>query len=207
MSLIAKDSGGGFDTIAEGVYHAVCIGVYDLGTQCYEYNSKQIESHKVVITWELPDETIEIDGEDMPRNISKEYTHTLNKKADLCKHLEPWRGKKFTEKELEGFNIEKLLTANCQLSIVHTFKKKDARKENPWADVGGIMALPKGTKKISPINGTTVYKIEDGRNIPDKTPNFIKNKIMDSKEYKSAELGGMGEKGETEDIEDSEIPF
>lgn len=203
MSLEAKDSGGqDFEPLSENIHHAVCSRIYDLGTQHSEMFGT--DSHKVLITWEVPGETIEIDGEDVPRIISKEYTLSLSKKSNLRPALEAWRGKKFSEKELQGFNVEKLVGANCQLQIVHV-KKED----KTYGNIAAIMALPKGTEKITAFNGTHVYKIEDSNNFPDSTPEWIKKKIMNSKEWKSTELKGMSaESGNgKDDIVDEEIPF
>ncbi len=207
MSLEAKDSGGqDFEPITAGVHHAVCSKIYDLGTHHYEWKGKETEAHKILITWEVPGEIIEIDGEDVPRIISREYTLSLSNKSNLRPALEAWRGKKFSEKELQGFNVEKLLGANCQLQVVHV-KKED----RTYGNIAAIMSLPKGTKKLDAYNGTHVYKIEDGQNFPESTPEWIKKKILNSKELKSVELRGMGETtsrtNEQGDIADEEIPF
>ncbi len=206
MGLDAKDSGGqDFEPLSENIHHAVCSRIYDLGTQVNTMFGG--EDHKILITWEVPGETIEIDGEDVPRIISHEYTLSLHKKANLRRALEAWRGKKFSEGELEkGFKVEKLAGANCQLQIVHV--KKD---DKTYGNISAIMALPKGTKKLDAYNGTHVYKIEDGQNFPESTPEWIKKKILNSKELKSAELKGMGETAsqanEQDDIDDDSIPF
>ncbi len=206
MSLEAKDSGGqDFEPLSEGIHHAVCSRIYDLGTQHSELF--KTDAHKILITWEVPGETIEIDGEDVPRIISREYTLSLSKKSNLRPDLEAWRGKQFNEKELQGFNVEKLLGANCQLQIVHV-KKED----KTYGNISAIMALPRGTKVLKPFNGAEAYKIENGLNFPSNTPEWIKKKIANSKESKSIELGGMsGENfSDTEgkdDVDDSQIPF
>ena len=46
--------------------------VIDLGEQWSEAFQKT--NHKVMITWEVTDESTTIDGEEKPRVISKEYT-------------------------------------------------------------------------------------------------------------------------------------
>lgn len=209
MSLEAKDSGGGdFEPLSENIHHAVCSRIYDLGTQANEKFGG--EDHKILITWEVPGETIEIDGEDLPKIISREYTMSLHKKANLRHDLEAWRGTKFTETQLKGFNLEKLLGANCQLQIVHVEKG-----DKTYANIGAIMALPKGSKKLKmALNYEPVsYKVEDGDSFPENTPKWIKEKIMNSKELKTAELKGMGtdsndpSKSGSDDIADEDIPF
>ena len=62
MSLIAKESSGSkFPPIEEGVYVATVYSVVDLGEQYSEKFEKS--SRKILITWEIQDLQIEIDGE------------------------------------------------------------------------------------------------------------------------------------------------
>jgi len=196
--LIAKQTGGAdFEPVSEGVHQAVCTRIYDLGTQFNEHFGTQ--AHKVMITWEITDEIIEIEGECAPRNISKEYTLSLHKKASLRSALEAWRSKKFTDRELDGFDLKRLIGANCQLQIIHVNKNGKT-----FANIAAIMALPKGSEKAEPDNGTYVYSQEDGVNIPEGTPEWIRKKIMDAEEWDTNR--GTAQTADKE-IDDEEIPF
>jgi hypothetical protein len=80
-------------------------GIIDLGT--HTEDSPQFgrkTQHKMMIQWECPEYRIEIekDGKklDLPRAISRRYTMSLGKKANLRKDLEAWRGKPFTDDEV-----------------------------------------------------------------------------------------------------------
>ena len=55
--------------IEPGVYMAVCIGVIDLGEQYSEMFKNY--RNEVQIVWEIPSETVEIDGETKPRQLSR----------------------------------------------------------------------------------------------------------------------------------------
>lgn len=55
--------------VEPGVYIAICVGVVDLGEQ-YSEKFKNY-SNKVKFIWELVGETIEVDGEQKPRQLSK----------------------------------------------------------------------------------------------------------------------------------------
>lgn len=136
MPIIATaGSGKSFKPCPAGVHDAVCAFVEDLG---YEYSEQfQKESHKVVIVWEI-NQPME-DGR--PYMISKRYTLSLNEKANLRKDLEGWRGQKFTEDQLKGFDLEVLRGKQCQLQIIHN--EKDGKV---FANIQAI--LPKG--KYSP---------------------------------------------------------
>jgi hypothetical protein len=73
--------------------------------------------------------------------VSKFYTLSLNEKANLRKDLESWRGKAFSDAEIEnGFDIEKLIGANCYLNIAQNDKGKSV--------ISAINPLPKGMEKL-----------------------------------------------------------
>ena len=179
MALLASDKGGGdFEPIPEGIHPAVCYGVYDLGNQWSE-GSKEGKSwakwtQKVLIQWELPLQRIEYEGEDRPKATSRIFTLSLDKKSNLRPFLQGWRGKSFTVEELEGFDISKLLGVNCQLQIIHAVVG-----DNTYANIQA--AIP-ATKKYTPENQTILFAIEDTV-IPEGTPEWIANKIMESKEW------------------------
>jgi len=182
MSFTVRDTGGtDWEPIPSGVYHAVSCGVVDLGTQFNEMYGN--EQHQAWLSWELPEERlqIEIDGEmeDKPAKISRFYTVSLGTKAWLRQHLESWRGREFTQAELDGFDISKLLGANCLLNVIHKKNKKGETK----AQISSIMPLSKNMQKRG-IEGEKLYfSIEEhGLNIPESVPEGIKRIIMKSKE-------------------------
>lgn len=136
MGLIASDNGKAFTPAPAGTHLAICCQVIDLGHQKSKFNDKV--QHKILLCWELPDEKNE-SGE--PFLVWNRYTLSLNEKANLTKDLEAWRGRKFTADELKGFDMKNILGKPCLLNIVH-----DVDDGKTWANIGAIMALPKGTK-------------------------------------------------------------
>lgn len=137
MSLTAT-VGKERDLIEEGIFDGVCSKIIDLGTQ-YNETFKN-SAHKIRIFWEIVGETIEINGEQMPRLVSKEFTLSLNEKSKLRQALQSWRGKAFTAEELQGFDLRKVLGVGCQLQIIH----KEGSNGTTYANVETILALPVG---------------------------------------------------------------
>ncbi len=176
MSLIAKKSNDDFEPIEEGVHHGVIIGLLDLGTQRNEKFDN--EAMKVLFTWELPNETINIDGEDKPRVISKPYTLSLHEKANLRSDLEAIRSRKFTNEEVKnGFDLSQIIGSNCQLQIEH-----NDRNDRNYANVVAVMALPKGSPVLEATNPAIIFEIGRGE-IPESIPSWIQDIIKKSKEY------------------------
>ena len=172
MSLIAKDSGNiSIPNLEDGVYTAVSSMIIDLGVQRNERFDK--DQRKFMLIWNIVGETVDINGEILPRTISKEYTFSLNEKSNLRKDLEAWRGQAFTEEELQGFVLTNILNKGCQLQIIN--KENNGKTFN---NIAGIMALAKGMT-VEPLEKVTVFDIEEEStwNAYDIVPQWIKEKI------------------------------
>jgi hypothetical protein len=150
MALIAKGSGNGgdFETIPTGPQHAVCAFVVDIGTHAGSYQGKPIQRHQCVVCWELSEHMTQGEHAGKPFMVSKFYTVSLNEKANLRKDLEAWRGKAFTEEELAGFDLEKLIGVNCMLNIV----EKHRQDGKTFREVSSIMPAIKGLPKLAVVN-------------------------------------------------------
>ena len=135
MSLLVKASGNGdYELTPQGTYIGRCIKVIDLGTQTStgQFGTKSMK--KVMIQWELLSDDVKMkDGK--PFAASQFYTASLHEKSQLRKDLEAWRGKKFTDQELEGFDLVNVLGTYCMLQIVHSV-------DGQYANVNSIMSLP-----------------------------------------------------------------
>lgn len=153
MPIIAKDSRKEFQAPPEGLYQAVCVDVVDLGEEQTPWGSKQ----KIRIHWmlgtvdEATGETrVMMNDEGYPFQVAAKYTNSMNEKANLRKAIETWRGRAFTPEEQkklidEGFDVEKLIGANCQLQIVHNV----ADDGRTFANVQAIVMLDKRLPKLA----------------------------------------------------------
>ena len=155
MSLIVNGSTGTtMEPIPEGTHQAVCNMMIDLGMQRSE--QYKTTSRKVIIGWELPNETFESEGKEVPRQISKRYTASLNEKANLRQDLAAWRGKDFTPEELAAFDLRNIVGVNCFINIIHA-KGQDGRT---YANINSVMALPKGITKIALSHAPTILDLD-----------------------------------------------
>lgn len=168
---VAKETGGNFTPLPAGSHIARCIAVVSLGTQPSDLYPA---AYKVLITWEVPDEPVLINNERVPMTISKEYTLSLGKKANLRKDLEGWRGREFTAAELQGVAVEKVLDQVCMLSVVH----KQSSKGSTYAAITSISRPPKGIQCGARYHELVHYEIEQGKDDTyRKLPEFIRKKI------------------------------
>ena len=206
MSLtVSEKSGPSTPPIPAGTYLAVCSMMVDLGLQYNERfgNTQQ----KVLIGWEIPGETIEIDGEEKPRMISKQYTASLSAKATLRKDLESWRGKSFTPEELKAFDMKTIVGASCMLSIIHA---KSTTTGNPYAKISGVMAVPKGMPRAT-LSEPPITLDLDTCDLADvqKLPNWIAEMIMNSETYRAMvnEPPAIVELSDDDPENEDDLPF
>ena len=207
---IAKSSGGDFTPLPAGTHIARCFAVISLGTQ--PSNNPQFPpAFKVMLMWEVPDETVDMQGVATPMTISKEYTLSLNEKANLRRDLQSWRGKEFTAKELEGFDVANVCGAACMLSVIH----KKSAKGSDYATVASISAMAKSVKCGEPFHKYIKFEIENGRNqVFDSLLDWIKKKIEACEEWKRPTAPPQGsaetppeDDGGDDGAGDPEVPF
>ena len=207
MGLIVKDPGGGgdFEPMPAGPTQLVCISIWDTGTRINNFGN---EIEEIIIGFEAPEHRLQFekDGEqvNMPMVISKPYRASLHVKANLRNDLEDWRGKGFTEEELQSFHVAVLLGVNGWGNIVH--RKSGDRT---FANIKSISKLHKQFKVVEPEHEPCIYAINEpnmatfpkkaapylhwGEDIPDYCPDWIRKNIMSSNEYQALYGGATPE--------------
>lgn len=183
MSMIASDNGGqSIPKLEGGVYTAISSAIIDLGLQTSEKFQKT--QRKFMMIWNIKGEEVEVNGEKLPRTITKEYSFSLNEKSTLRKDLQAWRGKMFTDEELQGFNLLNILNKPCQLQII--LEEKNGKQYN---NIAGIMSLPKGTA-IEQLPNTYHFDIEDETTYMNwsNIPSWIQERIKKADNYVESNL-------------------
>lgn len=172
MATYSAKGGKEFAKVPAGTHMAVCTLVADVGLQP---GSPKFPDPKVRIflRFEIPSEriTYEKDGveHEGPAVIYHNWNASMNPKATMRKHIESWRGSKFTDADAEQFDVRKLLGQTCLVQVVHT-------EDGQYANVANIMAPPKGTPKVK-AEGTLVYYGPDDDAQYDVLPAFLRKKV------------------------------
>jgi len=162
-----------------GLYLAICYLIADIGE--HENRMYNNTSRQIVMSWEFPDEMIELNGQRIPRTQSMFFTLSLSERARLRSFLENWRGRAFTAEELAGFNVGKVLGAACMLNMVEK-ARADGSKHTV---IGGVSKLPKGMTAPLPSMPRVLFDLD----VPDaitqmqELPEWIQNKIRESITY------------------------
>ena len=202
LTVNAGNGGGGdFEQCPAGSFAARCYQIIDLGHQTFEWKGEAKVAPKVRITWELN----EMMQDGRPFSISKEYTASIGDKANLRKDLEAWRGRPFSSEELRNFSLENVLGAPCLLGVVHK-PSKDGSKV--YANVGSVMALPKGMAAPELVNPAVKFDIGTfDQKVFDSLSSYVQKKILMSKEL---EENGIPQNATPQDepvIDLTEVPF
>ena len=174
MGLKVKQ-GTEFEDPKPGRWLATCIQVVDLGTQQDLFKGKITHKRKVRLGFELLDHDPMEDGR--PFTVYRRYTASLGKKANLRRDLESWRGKPFTDKELEGFDVEVLLGKSCELVLV--------KSQTDRVNITNIIPLKKGARLKKPVNQMISFDLDEfDQEVFNSLSDGTRKVIMDSAEFK-----------------------
>jgi len=208
MAIMVSDSGGGgdFSPMPQGNHVAICNMVVDLGLQrtVSQMYGEKIK-RQVYVRWETPDERIswtdkEGNEREGPRVIGQIYTASLHENAKLRGDLESWRGRPFTQEELAGFDISKLLGVPCMVNVTHA-----ERNGKTYANVAAVTPLPKALRENPPkAESSLLIYDEDNPGSYDLLPEWLQKKIDDQVRQSSPPSGNGGQ--HDDDLND-DIPF
>lgn len=159
-----------------------CYRVIDLGTQQSNWEGKIKRQHKIMISWELDVLMTDGDNAGKPFSMHKRYTYTFDPKGSLRPDLEAWRGKAFTEEEMNHFKLNKLFGVPCLMGVVHTPKDGTV-----YANMSSIMKLPKSMTAPPLVNPTVDFDLSEfDQEVYDSLSEGLRNTIALSPEYAQA---------------------
>jgi len=198
-----------YPRIGEGTYPARIVRILDFGMQyatdfktgeikTYDDGNKVVQ-HKVWLDFELPTETIEVEGIQKPRWIGKEYTVSTHEKAALTallKAADP--GGKAT---LKGRNVAGLLGLPLMITVGSTSSDKDK--------ISNVSSLVKGMT-VDPLTNPTLFFDLDGndRKTFDSLPDWMKKRIQEGIDYESTPFAkSAGSFSDMPDDEPEESPY
>ena len=199
---LSVNNGTTFEPIAEGTHTAVCDRIIDLGKQVglEEFGGKI--APKLFIGWLVTDE-YDQEGNQKEKRIGRIYTASLDKKSSLRKDLEAWRGRPFTDEELQDFDMDNVLGAGCMLNVAHQQNGDKIREK-----INGIVALPRGMK-LEPPAETISFVLDKttAENIDERIPDWLKDMIRKSETYQELTQPQLPEDVFGPDESDDDLPL
>lgn len=210
---ILKESESTFTPVPAGAHAARCYAMISIGTQAGQ-NPLYRPQFQVILNFEIPGELIEYQGEKRPMVISQflnAYLGRMDKPSNTRKFLEQWRGKPFTEQEMKGFDLSKLVGAKCLLNIIHEVKNGKTREK-----IASVSPLPKGMTIGEQYHKSVIYEIEQGRDeVFNALPEWVRKKIEACEEWNEPQRATSEEEvankaadeAVTEKKESDDVPF
>lgn len=210
-------SSSNFIPVPPGSHVARCYRIVDLGTQTTEYLGQIKHLRKVMFGWELHGEDNEgkplVTEKGEPMAIFKNYTLSLNEKANLRLDLQSWRGKPFTDAEANRFDISVVLGQWCMLNVIH----RPGKDDKIFANVAGVSPIPSIVKQHGlpkPINELQMFRLaEPDMEMFETFSKGLKAKIEASPEWRALSSSKAPKKdaeapskGGFDDMDD-DIPF
>lgn len=169
--IVSAGSSVNIPTHPDGQFAATCIDVIDRGIVESTYSGETKKVHKVTLRFWCGETFEGEDGGPQPLWLDEWFTASLHEKANLRKFLEGWRGRKFTDDELRGFDLETLLEVPAYVQISH-----NPTPQKVYANIDSIMRL-KDTSDAPGVPAGYVRVVdredeeeEDGFNEPAPAP-------------------------------------
>lgn len=189
-----------YPPVKTGTYPAICICVVDLGHQLNKFNGR--EQARILFTWEIPSQTIEVDGEPKPRWVSRELTSTLDDRGNLKPILEAWTGAAVSA---ESFDVSALLGRSCLVSV----SVKQSANGTARNEVTGVMALPEGMERPTTENELVLFDFDHySEEALNALPEWVQRRVKESREYR--EMHTPEEAVDFQEIpplDEEEVPF
>lgn len=108
-----------FEQPPMGLNHAVIAGVWDIGTQVFNWQGKTSENPQIVIMMELAAKMTEGENAGKPFQAAKFENLYMSKNARLRKDIESIVGKKFSsDDEAAIFDVESLVGMNVFINLM-----------------------------------------------------------------------------------------
>lgn len=163
--------------LEDDIYDAVCVMVVDVGQQVNP-NNQRIEN-RIIFSFDIPSETIERDGKQVPRQLSRWFNYTTSDRGALKPALASWLGKKsMTEDEMLDLELFDFAGTGARL-VVGTNENGKNKIENIKPLKRGVIA-PKTSSEI------LVFDIDEyGFNSDEfrALPEWIQDVLKKSEQY------------------------
>ena len=131
--MTISPTGAQFTPHPEGQFAMTCVDCVDLGSRVNQ------KFAKVSPTLALVFQSGEVNEEGRLHEVTKEFTASLHPKSKLREFITSWRGKSYTDKELQGFDPAKLVGKSALVTVEHG----TSTLGRTYANINSIASLPK----------------------------------------------------------------
>lgn len=161
-----------------GTYIGICVGVYAIGEQESTFNDKTRYAEQIIFTFEFPSETVEVDGEQKPRQLSRTFTAATGERGNLRKILKTWRGKDFASADdMADYELTERLGKSALIQVI--------QNENGYSNIESVIPLPAGMPDPKTDTQLLSFDVENWDDaVFEILPEWIQQKIKNSTQWK-----------------------
>lgn len=161
--------------VPAGGYLAVCVGVFDLGEQ-YSEKYKNY-SPKLMITFDIPALTIEVDGKQEPRQLSREFTISGKNNSKLRAFISSWNGVQYSDEAFGEFDPLSQVGKPAMINVL-------LNESGEYANIDTIMPLFPGMTAPSTSTKLLTWDMDtwDDKAF-EELPAWVQEKIKKSSQY------------------------
>ena len=163
-----------------GTYLGICVYSIALGEQLCEYEGKSKNYYNQVrLGFEICGHTVEVDGKQEPRVLSKTFNATKGKKSGLRKFLGAWEAKELSDDEYLDSDTNDYVGRPAFLTIV-------LNETGEYSNIDGIAPLPTGLPINVPEPMSQLIRFDMDpwdQKAFDALPEWAQEKIKKSTEY------------------------
>lgn len=161
--------------VPAGQYLAVCVGVFDLGEQFSEKFKKY--SPKIIITFDLPAITIEVDGKQEPRQLSREFTISGKNNSKLRSFISSWNGVQYSDEAFGEFDPLTQIGKPAMINVI-------LNETGDYSNIDTIMPLFPGLPAPTTATKLQTWDMDHwDDNAFCELPEWVQEKIKKSSQY------------------------
>lgn len=144
--VVARPGQSKFQAHSNGTHLMQCVDVIDLGEKVVSFPDKP---SYLAPTCAIVFASGERNGDNSLITVQKDYTVSTSERSNLRKALEAWRGKPWTDEEIEaGIPLGKLAGKNA----IVTVNQKKTKKGRTFAEIMSIAPPMKGMQMTEDIS-------------------------------------------------------
>ena len=158
--------------VPAGTHPCVCFGVVDLGDQLNKLGGRY--QRKLRIMWEVADVK---DSEGKPRELSREFTATFDKRGALRPFLVGWLGIPDSDETLGELEVFDLIGVSGFMNVV-------LNETAEYSNIAGVIPFPPGYQSIQMVREPIKWDMEQWDDAAfKKLPEWIQERIKKSTQY------------------------
>lgn len=163
--------------VPAGTYRGTLVYVIDIGEQLNKGRNGPYYQNQVVYTFELVGKTKEVDGQQVPVDLSRTFGFTRGANSAFRKFIQDWTGKTMTDDEWENFDPGTVLTKHAMLSVVHN-------DTGEYANISAAMQPLEGDVYPSPMLSPIYFDMDKWDDAAfQRLPEWAQERIKKSTQY------------------------